>query len=129
MARRGVWQLQKLVLNYCEFSGSSRGVREFVEHALPEFKSVNPQLPVELVVNRGRHPWWHAEYSSGNQRSVDLRNQDVEEVVRQAVMLRSSAGRKASLKIKHRRVTKSPSIQGAWQAPGVPDVAALAHAS
>lgn len=27
MSRLGVWQLRKLVLNYCEFSGSSRGVR------------------------------------------------------------------------------------------------------
>lgn len=27
MARRGVWQLQRLVFNYCEHSGSSRGAR------------------------------------------------------------------------------------------------------
>jgi len=27
MALRGVWQLQKLVVNYCDWGGSSRGIR------------------------------------------------------------------------------------------------------
>jgi hypothetical protein len=29
MALRGVWQLQKLVVNYCDWGGSSRGIRYF----------------------------------------------------------------------------------------------------
>lgn len=36
--------------------------REFAEHMLPVFQEHNPQLPVEVKVNRGRHPWWQAAY-------------------------------------------------------------------
>ena len=34
MARHGVWQLQKLTLSYCEFSGSSRGARLPISRSL-----------------------------------------------------------------------------------------------
>ena len=37
-----------------------------------------------------------------------------EEALRQAVYLRSSTGRKASLRIKERTQTKNPSTQGRW---------------
>ena len=43
-----------------------------------------------------------------------MRNDPPEEVLRQAVHLRSCAGRKASLVVKHRTQTKNPSIQGEW---------------
>jgi large subunit ribosomal protein L43 len=88
MAQRGVWQLRKLVVNYCDFGGSSRGARcalsgracrahlhhpftaaaccsprrEFVQAWLPRFKEENPQLEVEEVMRRGRHPFLLADY-------------------------------------------------------------------
>lgn len=40
MALRGVWQLQKLVVNYCDWGGSSRGIR---------YDSVRFFTPVILV--------------------------------------------------------------------------------
>lgn len=122
--------------------------REFVEHMFPTFKQHNPQIAMEAVVQRGKHPGLHAEYRepplhfrpptarlplrclfsaavaaslprcvsskekywtppaarpsprdtvNKTTRHVDLRNQAPEEVLRQAVYLRSSLGRKASL--------------------------------
>lgn len=47
-------------------------------------------------------------------RTVDCRNSSPEEILRQAVLLRSSAGRKASLQVKQRTVTRQPSVQGRW---------------
>ena len=49
MATRGVWQLRELVISYCERSGSSRGVREFLHTRLIPFASENPQL--QIVAN------------------------------------------------------------------------------
>ncbi|KAK1652223.1 hypothetical protein QYE76_070028 [Lolium multiflorum] len=56
MALRGVWQLQKLVVNYCDWGGSSRGIRAFMESHLPALKEKNPQLEVVTQLVRGQHP-------------------------------------------------------------------------
>ena len=45
-------------------------------------------------------------------RHVDIKNKPKEEILRQAMYLRNSLGRKASLQIKHRHVPKVQSIQG-----------------
>ncbi|KFM25659.1 N-acetyltransferase eso1 [Auxenochlorella protothecoides] len=103
MARQGVWQLQKLILNYCEFSGSSRGARVFVEKLWPEFTAGNPQLDATLHVHPGRHPNLTAQYLNGRVRTVGLRNEDPDEIMRQAILLRSSTGRKAALQVKTRQ--------------------------
>lgn len=56
---------------------------------------------------------------------MGVRNEQPEEVLRQALLLRSSTGRKASTPVKKRHVTRTPSIQGAWQLP--PRAAAAAE--
>lgn len=52
--------------------------------------------------------------ANGTTRSVTVRNADPDEILRQAILLRSSTGRKASLQVKRRQVSKNPSIQGVW---------------
>lgn len=63
---------------------------------------------------------------NGNVRAVGLRNAAADQVLQQATLLRNSAGRKTSLKVKHRKVFPkekgdasqyvSPSVQGGWTA-------------
>lgn len=53
---------------------------------------------------------------NGNRRAVALRNEAPDEVLRQAVLLRSCTGRKASLQVKNRTQTQRSSIQGVWNA-------------
>ncbi|CAI5980565.1 unnamed protein product [Closterium sp. NIES-64] len=113
MAVRGVWQLRRLVVNHCDFSGSSRGAREFVASLLPRFKEGNPQLAVDAVVNRGKHPNLHAQYVNGRERVVDVKNQEAETILIQALRLRNSTGRKV-VKLKSRHESTRPSIQGMW---------------
>ncbi|CAL8470787.1 g10329 [Coccomyxa elongata] len=130
MARLGVWQLRKLTLNYCSFSGSSKGARAFVEDFLPTFKQENPHLQIIEELQPGQHPYLKAEYRNGRVRTVGVKNELPNEVLRHAVMLRSAAGRSTHVKVKsrqtqpaiktedgqHRRA--SPSVQGMWQ-PGI----------
>lgn len=115
MATRGVWQLKKLVVKYCDISGSSRGARELMEAKLPAFQRANPQLEVETVLSRGRHPHLQGLYRNGRDRVVGVKNQSADEVLEHATRLRNSTGRKV-LKLRHRHVTKQPSIQGTWMA-------------
>lgn len=55
---------------------------------------------------------------NGKERAVGIRNDDSTEILRQAMYLRSSVGRKTNKQIKKRTLTERPSIQGAW----TPDV-------
>ena len=49
-------------------------------------------------------------------KTVGTENHSPAEILRHMVFLRSSAGRKTSIKVKHRLVTDQPSIQGGWTA-------------
>eukprot|EP00246_Nothoceros_aenigmaticus_P015864 TRINITY_DN6864_c0_g1_i1.p1 TRINITY_DN6864_c0_g1~~TRINITY_DN6864_c0_g1_i1.p1 ORF type:complete len:131 (+),score=2.74 TRINITY_DN6864_c0_g1_i1:34-393(+) len=113
MALRGVWQLKKFVVKFCDFSGSSRGTRDFIQTILPGFVSENPQLEATTELRRGRHPHIQATFANKNKRVVDLRNLNSEEVWVQASRLRNSTGRKV-VKLKTRHVTLKSGIQGTW---------------
>jgi len=113
MAVRGVWQLKKLIVCYCDHSGSSAGAREFMERIFPKFQRQNPQLELATELVRGHHPHLRGHYVNKNERVVDVKNQNAEEIMTQVMRLRNSTGRKV-VKLKTRHVTFNPSIQGTW---------------
>ena len=63
MARNGVWELKELLLRYSVNSGSSRGVKEFVEKDLINFARQNPQIKVTTFLRSAGHPQVFAAYS------------------------------------------------------------------
>ena len=113
MSIRGVWQLLRLNINYCDHSGSSRHIRAFINKGLTEYAAEYPHAEVTSTVRRGKHPHVTAEFRNGNTKTVDLRNKTEEEIRFQLHYLFSEKGKAGGGPIKSgRRFTKNPSIQG-----------------
>jgi hypothetical protein len=63
MARRGAFELKEVVLRYSVDGGSSRGVREFIEHDLVAFARTNPQITIRTSL-RNSHPFVAGQYGA-----------------------------------------------------------------
>jgi large subunit ribosomal protein L43 len=118
MATRGVVQLLKLQLFYCEHGGSSRAMRDFISSGrLVDWATRHPQTQIQVSVRNGQHPYVAGEYltSPDNvQHQISVKNfeswRDVQQVCQQ---LANRSGRKIT-KITRPVLTDTPSIQGVW---------------
>ena len=118
MATRGIYQLTKLSLYYCEVGGSSRSLREYIGNGqLVSWAARHPHLTIEVKRNNGHHPVIHADYLTNSKQilhQVSVKNYEswehVEEVVQ---MLSNRSGRKIT-KITKPVLTDTPSVQGVW---------------
>ena len=76
MSIRGVYQLMRLELKYCDHSGSSRHLRNFLENHLKTLREEWSHLDITTTVRRGRHPHVTGTYRNGRQKTVDLKNKE-----------------------------------------------------
>ena len=71
MATRGVKQLQKLTLAYCEHGGSSRHIRDFISSGrIVDYAKANPTVQVSVEVRNGHHPAVVGKYLTGWDKQV-----------------------------------------------------------
>ena len=114
MTTRGVWQLRSLVISYCERSGSSRGVREYLSNHLVPFATANPQLQIIAQQRKDRHPYVLGLYvTEDEKKQLNLKSLSASQVAVQIEALRD--GRPIKLRKWAKPFRSSPSIQGAWE--------------
>ena len=116
MATRGVTQLQKLTLKYCEHGGSSRAMREYIGNGqLAAWAARHPETDIEVMVRNGHHPNVQADYISGGvMHQVSVKNYaDWRQVEQVCQMMADRSGRKIT-KITNPVLTDTPSVQGVW---------------
>ncbi|GLI70253.1 hypothetical protein VaNZ11_015100 [Volvox africanus] len=115
MSKYGTWMLERLVIKYCDIGGSSRGMRLFLSEALPVFQQQNPQLEVEEVLRRYRHPMLVGLYRNGRSKPICVKNKAPKEIMEQIMWLRNSHGRGMEYHVvRSRHLSRNPSIQGQW---------------
>ena len=79
---RGVLQLQRLKMCFCDWSGSSNGIRDFVKtDDFYSFVNTNKSVNFEFYLRRGNHPFIKAIYANGFQKDISLKNKTDEEVM------------------------------------------------
>jgi large subunit ribosomal protein L43 len=115
MATRGVFQLQKLWMFYCEHGGSSRAVREYVGAGkLVEWAHEHPTVEIILKPRNGKHPYVQGEYrTEAVPHQICIKNSTPNDI--QAVLdkLFNRSGRKIK-KLVQPVVTQTQSVQGVW---------------
>jgi len=75
MCTRGVFQLRKLSLYFCDFGGSSEGVRNaLVSSKLKEFMNENPQIDFNFILKRNHHPFVTGAFINGYLKDIPLRS-------------------------------------------------------
>ncbi|CAM9162107.1 unnamed protein product [Hapterophycus canaliculatus] len=94
MATRGVFQLRKLTLKYCDHSGSSKGAREFIRHQIVDFANSTPAAEVATELRPGQHPYLLGDYVTGEVKTIGIKNITPGEIMDYALMLRNSSGHK-----------------------------------
>jgi large subunit ribosomal protein L43 len=119
MATRGVFQLQKLTMYYCEHGGSSQTVRDFLKSGqLIQWAKERPQLAIQVRVRNGKHPFVKADYLTQLPKDIHqiclksnkVVSPDVIEVLDQ---LYNRSGRKIK-KLTKPIYSDTPSVQGVW---------------
>uniref|UniRef100_A0A7S1GKP3 Large ribosomal subunit protein mL43 n=1 Tax=Cyclophora tenuis TaxID=216820 RepID=A0A7S1GKP3_CYCTE len=114
MATRGVYQLARLRLVYCEHGGSSRTIRDYISSGrIVQWAKDHPHVEVEVHVRNGKHPLIEGEYLTGQPKQITVKNQTMERIQQVVDMLHNSSGRKIK-KLKRTVVTQTPSVQGVW---------------
>lgn len=79
MCSRGVYQLTKLSLFFCDFGGSSSGVRSLlISSQLKDFINNNPQINFDFICKRNHHPHASGDYLNGYSKDVPLRSLSTE---------------------------------------------------
>ena len=118
MATRGIYQLTKLSLYYCEVGGSSRALREYIGNGqLVSWAERHPHVTIDVKRKNGHHPIVHADYLTNSKQilhQVSVKNYESWEYVEEVVqMLSNRSGRKIT-KITKPVLTDTPSVQGVW---------------
>jgi large subunit ribosomal protein L43 len=114
MATRGVMQLTKLRLVYCEYGGSSAAVRDYIGSGkIIEWAKDHPHVKVSVEVRNGNHPFVEGEYRSGKPKQVTVKNETQGQLRKVMDMLQNSSGRKIT-KLRKPVITATPSVQGVW---------------
>lgn len=69
MATKGVWQLNKVTIRYCQHGGSSRYVRKLLsDERFLKFVEENPQVQFETELKGARHPIVIGDYGACSRR-------------------------------------------------------------
>lgn len=114
MATRGVFQLSKLSVVYCEYGGSSRTVRDFISSGrIIDWAKEHPHIDIELKVRNGKHPFVQGNYLTGPSKQVTIKNEDVAQIYTVMDMMKNQSGRKIK-RFNRPVITQTPSIQGVW---------------
>mmetsp|Transcript_20 Transcript_20/g.66 ORF Transcript_20/g.66 Transcript_20/m.66 type:complete len:134 (+) Transcript_20:105-506(+) len=118
MSINGVRQLQRVVIHYSPWGGSSAGTRKFVESGLAKWVATNPNVDVVLQERPKGHPFLVCEHLKAKQKpwTLPLRNESAETVEERLNFVRNTTGATTKRSFTKKRIVRQehPTLQGGW---------------
>ncbi|RVD86478.1 mitochondrial 54S ribosomal protein mL43 [Arthrobotrys flagrans] len=108
-----ILQCKRLEFNYCEMSGSSRGMKAFLKTRLATFAKENPGVEIVVSPRPKKHPIIRGSYINKREKVVCVRNLEVLQVLQKAELLRDASGDKIK-KINKPVQSLNDSVRGIW---------------
>ncbi|CAN8096723.1 unnamed protein product [Discula destructiva] len=108
-----VLQCRKMDFHYCDWSGSSKGMNNFLEKSLPKFAAKHPEIEITVSPKPQKHPTVIAHYINGLTRPVCLRKCDANQILNKVEMLRDSTG-EMNRKVNKAVRSYNDSVRGVW---------------
>ncbi|CAG8702105.1 6575_t:CDS:2 [Funneliformis mosseae] len=109
-----VFSCRKIEFNYCERSGSSRGMIEYLQNHLIPFAKENPQLEVVVTPRPSKHPLITGTYLNRKQKQVCVRNKKPDAIAEIVKLIRDNTGVTAKKRFKKPVISTTESIRGIW---------------
>ncbi|SCW01328.1 LAFE_0D10154g1_1 [Lachancea fermentati] len=119
IARNGVgafiFPCKKITLQYCNWGGSSQGVRDFLtSKRLNLIAQKYPFIQFEVVKKSG-HPLIRGHYTNGKEKVICVRNLNIDHVENKLKLLKDSSGEQLRDRVKNDYVeTLNSSVRGVW---------------
>ncbi|CAG8674611.1 17883_t:CDS:2 [Acaulospora morrowiae] len=109
-----IFQCRKIEFNYCERSGSSRGMIEYLKSRLISFAKKNPQIEIIVTPRPSKHPLIRGTYLNGFQKDICVRNKEPKDISEVVQLIRDHTGYKAKGRFKKPVISTTPSVRGIW---------------
>lgn len=104
---------KRVTISYCNFGGSSAGVRDFLRLRLGKFAQQYPSVEFHVLEKPGKHPVLFGNYLNDLTKQICVRKWNIDVVENKLKLLLNASGKKLS-KPKHTVVSQNKSVRGIW---------------
>ncbi|CCF58066.1 hypothetical protein KAFR_0D04180 [Kazachstania africana CBS 2517] len=105
----------KITLQYCNWGGSSQGMRHFLKSSrLDKLATKYPSIEFNIIKKSG-HPLVRAKYTNGREKVVCVGNMNIDNVENKILLLKDSSGEQLMKLSKNDNVRSlNGSVRGVW---------------
>lgn len=119
IARNGVgafiFPCKKITLQYCNWGGSSQGMRDFLTSKRLDLLSKKYPFIQFGILRKSGHPIIRGQYNNGREKVICVRNLNIDNVENKLKLLKDSSGEVLRRRTKNDNVeTLNSSVRGVW---------------
>lgn len=104
---------KKILITYCNFGGSSVGMRDFLRSRLKGFASQYPEIEFQVLEKPGFHPVIKGFYTNEKSKQICCRKWNADVIENKLKLLINSTGSKLK-KPKQNVISLNSSVRGIW---------------